>query len=93
MKEVPKIFDRNGREIKLGDRVRVISDEVNKYLHDYFGEDWIPEMHQGKDEFGTAQLTKKYGEYVIGDEWDEVLYSFYGYADGEKEICLEVVDE
>lgn len=38
-KELPRVLDRNGREIKLGDRVRIIADEVNKFMHDCYKED------------------------------------------------------
>lgn len=74
-KELPRVLDRNGREIKLGDRVRIIADEVNKFMHDCYKEDWIPEMHWAEDMYGTAifaaffQIVDEHGAMLWDLSW------------------------
>lgn len=58
------VFDRNGREIKLGDRVRISAEECNKFMHDWYAEAWIPEMHCAHDDFGTVVIQDGFAQIV-----------------------------
>lgn len=90
VKEMPHVLDRNGREIKLGDRVRIVAKECNQFLHDWYAECWIPEMHWKRDEYGTAKIVR--GSAQIVDENDDVWWELDACHEGVPEKCLEVVD-
>ena len=84
------ILDCHGRRIKLGDRIRIIADACNKFMHDWYEEDWIPEMHFDKDYFGTAKQTEN-GRWIVEDEsraewWDLDLIGKEPYQDNRLEI-------
>ena len=86
---MPKVRDRNGRAIKLGDRVRIIAEECNKFLHDWYGEAWIPDMHAEEDEFGTVAIQDGFAQIV--NEHGDMLADLTLY-DGEAEPSFEIVD-
>ena len=54
MKKFTKVFDRNGQEIKIGDRVKILAEECNKFLHDSYGENWLPVMQWDEDKSATV---------------------------------------
>lgn len=85
--QLPRVLDRNGREIKPGDRVRIIADECNKFLHDRYGDTWIPEMHWEADLYGTATLN---GFFQLADENGEMLWDLQWNG---KEPELEVTED
>ena len=87
-KDFLKVLDRNGREIKEGDRVRLIAEECNAFMHSWHGEDWIPEMHFDKDYYGTA-TKNKYFELLTDD--GEMIYDLEICSTG-KNAELEIVD-
>lgn len=85
--KLPRVLDRNGREIKPGDRVRIIAEEVNRFMHDWYEEDWIPEMHWEADLYGTATLN---GYFQLADENGELLWDLQWSG---KEPELEVMED
>lgn len=83
--KIPRVIDRNGREIKIGDRVRIIAEECNRFMHDFYEEDWIPEMHWSKDMYGTATFD---GFFQVVAENGAMLWDL---SWSGKEIELEVL--
>lgn len=85
-----RALDRNGREIKIGDRVRIIDEEVTKFLRYNYG-DALPEsiLSAGEDEIGVV-VDDDFLQIV--NENGDMLLDLSLYTDGEKEPCLEVVD-
>lgn len=93
------VFDRNGREIKLGDRVRISAEECNKFMHDWYAEAWIPEMHCAHDDFGTvviqdgfAQIVNEHGDMLIDLSLDEGCQSnMYEVVSADRGFHKQVV--
>ena len=80
-----KTYDCNGREIKLGDRVRIIAAECNKFMHEAYADDWIPAMHWDADMFGTATVDDF---FQVQDDNGALLWDL---SWGGNESALEVV--
>ena len=82
------VLDCNGREIFVGDRVRIIGEEVAKFLRDSYG-DALPEsvLSYCKDEFGTVVD----GDFFrIVNENGDMLVDL-SLSEGEQYFALEVV--
>ena len=88
-KEMPHVLDRNGREIKLGDRVRIVAKECNKFLRNWYEEDWTPEMRWKHDEYGTVKIVDGLAQVVDENDGDPWWY-LDTCREGVPEKCLEV---
>ena len=86
-----QIFDRNGREIKPGDRVKLVAEEINKLLLYSCGDD-LPEDELSDEELiGTAQM--KDGFFQVTDDNGEMLWDLsFVEQDGDTDSYVEVVE-
>lgn len=83
MGDFPKILDRDGREVKIGDRVKILADECNKFLQDCYGEYWLPVMQYEEDEYGTVVF--KDNSLQVVDKNGKWLFDISLYSKGDKE--------
>ncbi|MBR1804803.1 MAG: hypothetical protein IJ774_00295 [Selenomonadaceae bacterium] len=89
MKESTHVLDCNGREIFVGDRVRIIDEEVTKFLRDNYG-NTLPEsvLSAGEDEIGV----------VVDDDFFQIvnengdMLADLSLSEGEQEFMFEVVE-
>lgn len=88
MKETTHVIDRNGREIFVGDRVKIIGKEVAKFLRDGYGGALPESALSDEDEFGTA-VDEDY--FQIVNEDGDLLFDL-SLSEGEQEFMLEVVE-
>ena len=88
------MLDRNGKAIKLGNRIRIIAEAVNDYLYDNYGDDLPDDVWAEEDSFGTLVDDEKEG-LVVKDENGKICWMLDPdlYDDGEREPCLEVLKE
>lgn len=84
-----KPLDCNGREIKVGDRVKIIGVEVNKFLRKWFGDNLSEEVYRDcKDTVGTAVISE-YG-FLIENENGDMLFDLENCDEGGDPL-LEVI--
>lgn len=89
MKESTHVIDCNGREIFVGDRVRIIGEEATKFLRDNYG-DTLSEsvLSAGEDEIGV----------VVDDDFSQIvnengdMLADLSLSEGEQEFMFEVVE-
>lgn len=85
--KLPRVLDRNGREIKPGDRVRLINYKFVRALYEIYREDWKPEILERAALYGTATLN---GYFQLADENGELLWDLQWSG---KEPELEVMED
>ena len=87
-----QIFDRNGRKIKPGDRVKMVAEEINKLLLYSYGDDLPEDVLGDEDLIGTAQM--KDGFFQVTDDNGEMLWDLsFMMEDGETDPFVEVVEK
>lgn len=87
-----QIFDRNGREIKPGDRVKMVAEEFNALLLDSYGDDLPESVLSDEDTIGTAQM--KDGFFQVTDDKGEMLWDLsFMVKDGDTDPFVEVVEK
>lgn len=84
------VRDRNGREIKLGDRVRISAEETNKFLIYEFGGEFAfkNNLISNIDDFGTVVFED--GFFQIVNENGDMLIDLSSW-EGEQDDLFEVV--
>ena len=89
MKEFGKVFDRNGREIHVGDRIKIRGDEMRVFLKTLCG-DFLTEsdLADVKDDFGTVVIDDELLQIV--NENGDMLWDLTTNFE-ESDPCLEIV--
>ena len=89
---IAQIFDRNGREIKPGDRVKMVAEEFNALWLDSYGDDLPEGVLSDEDIIGTAQM--KGGFFQVTDDNGEMLWDLsFMMKNGDTDPFVEVVKE
>ncbi|MBR2518250.1 MAG: hypothetical protein IKE46_00465 [Selenomonadaceae bacterium] len=87
-----QIFDRNGREIKPSDRVKMVAEEFNALLLDSYGDDLPEGVLNDEDIIGTAQM--KDGFFQVTDDNGEMLWDLsFMMKNGDTDPFVEVFEK
>ncbi len=87
-----KVFDRNGRVIRVGDRVKIIGEKVAELLRDSYGDNLPEGVLSDEDIFGTAQIID--GAFQVADDNGEMLWDLsFMMEDGDTDSYVEVVED